>query len=63
VQLEHVGGRVIGAVLNNFDASKAGPYGYEYGYRYVYRYAYAEPPQNGGPTLEEAGKRRRRFGS
>jgi capsular exopolysaccharide synthesis family protein len=62
IQLEHVGGRVIGAVLNNFDVSKAAGYGYEYSYRYVYRYAYAEPELVTTPP-EEAGRRRRRSGS
>jgi len=38
VQLDQVGGRVIGAVLNGFDPSKSGAYTYEYSYRYVYRY-------------------------
>lgn len=38
VQLEQVGGRIIGGVLNALDTSKSGSYGHEYGYRYVYRY-------------------------
>ena len=34
-QLEQVNAQIIGAVLNNFDPSKAGAYSY---YRYSYRY-------------------------
>jgi Mrp family chromosome partitioning ATPase len=34
-QLEQVNAQIIGAVLNNFDPSKAGAYFY---YRYTYRY-------------------------
>jgi capsular exopolysaccharide synthesis family protein len=34
-QLEQVNAQIIGAVLNNFDPSKAGAYSY---YRYIYRY-------------------------
>ncbi|MDP9330341.1 MAG: polysaccharide biosynthesis tyrosine autokinase [Actinomycetota bacterium] len=41
-QLEHVGGRIIGSVLNGFDPSKASSYSYEYGSRYTYRYRYED---------------------
>jgi capsular exopolysaccharide synthesis family protein len=37
-QLEQVGGRLVGGILNGFDASKSTSYGSEYGYRYVQRY-------------------------
>src|SRR5207253_8192622 len=39
-QLEQVGAKIFGAVLNDFDPSKAkaSPYYYRYGYRYAYRY-------------------------
>ena len=37
-QLEQVGGRIVGGILNGFDASKSTSYGSEYGYRYVHRY-------------------------
>jgi capsular exopolysaccharide synthesis family protein len=51
-QLEQVGANVIGAVLNNFDASKAKYYAY--GGRYGYRYHYGPEPtpeQNGNGRL------------
>lgn len=49
-QLEQVNALIIGAVLNNFDPSKAGAYSY---YRYTYRYE--EPDQVQRP--EEAEER------
>ena len=52
-QLEQVGAKIFGAVLNDFDASKAkaSPYYYRYGYRYSYRYS--NPEGNGGTHAEE----------
>jgi receptor protein-tyrosine kinase len=53
-QLEQVGANIFGAVLNDFDPSKAksSPYYYRYGYKYAYQYA-APPEKNGGTTSEE----------
>jgi non-specific protein-tyrosine kinase len=56
VQLEQVGATLIGAVLNNFDPSKAKthPYYYRYQYRYVYGPGRAgEPLGNGEQAREE----------
>lgn len=63
VQLDHVGAPMIGAVLNNFDPSKAGAYSYE-PYRYAYVYRSAEPvSERGARTLQEALPRRGRSAS
>ena len=42
-QLDQVGARVVGAVLNNFDPWARGGYGYG-GYQYAYGYHYEEEP-------------------
>ncbi len=47
VQLDQVNANVVGAVLNNFDLSKARAYPYYYQYYYVYRY---EQPDGGRRT-------------
>ncbi|MGZ8637341.1 MAG: polysaccharide biosynthesis tyrosine autokinase, partial [Actinomycetota bacterium] len=54
VELDQVGANVIGAVLNKFDPSKAGAYGYRYTYRYSYRYA----PEVEGVAGGEGGRPR-----
>ncbi|MDP8956172.1 MAG: polysaccharide biosynthesis tyrosine autokinase [Actinomycetota bacterium] len=53
-QLEQVGATLIGAVLNNFDPSKAKTYPYYY--RYQYRYAYR--PGRGGDVEPNGGLQR-----
>ena len=62
-QLEQVGARIVGAVLNNFDPSRAHAYGYGgYSYRYTYQYG---PAASGPDAGAESGggeqTRRRRF--
>ena len=47
VQLDQVSAKLVGAVLNNFDLSKARAYPYYYQYYYVYRY---EQPDGGRST-------------
>jgi len=42
-QLDQVGAKVIGSVLNGFDASKARYYGHSGRYAYRYQYRYEEP--------------------
>jgi capsular exopolysaccharide synthesis family protein len=42
VQLDQVNAKVVGAVLNNFDLSKARAYPYYYQYYYAYRYEHAD---------------------
>jgi capsular exopolysaccharide synthesis family protein len=42
VQLDQVNAKVVGAVLNNFDLSKARAYPYYYQYYYTYRYEHAD---------------------
>jgi non-specific protein-tyrosine kinase len=51
VQLDQVNAKVMGAVLNNFDLSKARAYPYYYQYYYTYRY---EQPHGDGRTPEAA---------
>jgi capsular exopolysaccharide synthesis family protein len=55
-QLEQVGANLIGAVLNNFDPSRAKthPYYYRYQYRYAYGSRRGEPGGDGGRFREEA---------
>jgi succinoglycan biosynthesis transport protein ExoP len=53
-QLEQVGATLMGAVLNNFDPSKAKAYPYYY--RYQYRYAYR--PARGGRVEPNGGLQR-----
>jgi succinoglycan biosynthesis transport protein ExoP len=60
-QLQQVGAKVIGSVLNGFDASKARYYTYagRYAYRYQYRYGddgrARESHDNGHPRVPAAG--------
>jgi capsular exopolysaccharide synthesis family protein len=49
-QLEQVNAHIIGAVLNNFDPSKAGAYSY---YRYSYRYEDQDKAQQQTEEAEE----------
>lgn len=55
-QLDQVDAQVIGAVLNNFDPSRAAAYG-SYGYGYQGDYRYEQPV---GVVEEEDGRRFRR---
>jgi len=48
-KLEQVGGRIIGAVFNDFDQRRAKTYGtYRYGYGYGYRYGAKSAPEGNG---------------
>jgi capsular exopolysaccharide synthesis family protein len=64
-QLDQVNAHVIGAMLNNFDPSRARAYPYYYQYYYTYRYEQAEPGGQGDgtiagrPTTEEPGPSRK----
>ena len=64
-QLEQVGAVLIGAVLNNFDPSKAKtqPYYYRYQYRYAYRYGGGGESQGNGEPAREEQLRRWRAGT
>ena len=64
MQLDQVGARVVGAVLNNFDPWSA-RFSYD-GYKYSYAYRYPEESSNGSPengksvTPERGGKSKER---
>jgi capsular exopolysaccharide synthesis family protein len=55
-QLEQVGAPVVGAVMNNFDPSKAGGGGYAYRYYYRYGDGYGSGPETPGTNGNGHGK-------
>jgi succinoglycan biosynthesis transport protein ExoP len=59
-QLEQVGARTIGAVLNNFDPSRATSYSYGYRYSYQYRYVMPEGDLDAAAVSGGEATRRRR---
>ncbi len=58
-QIEQVGGRIMGAVLNNYDSSRSRSY---YAYQYQYRYSYAYGSGSHEDADQVPGKEQKRQG-
>jgi Mrp family chromosome partitioning ATPase len=58
IQLDQVNANVVGAVLNNFDLSKARAYPYYYQYYYVYRYEQTDGRSRKAEEGQPEGQRR-----